>query len=394
MDRSDDPLTLPAHTDWLNEPDVQAVLAAIAAGGGAAWFVGGCVRDALLGRAGADVDLATDCLPQDVTARAEAAGLKAVPTGIEHGTVTVVSGTRAIEVTTFRRDVRTDGRHAEVAFSRDMAEDARRRDFTLNALYADAGGRVVDPLGSGVADCLARRIRFIEDAGQRIREDYLRILRFFRFHAWYATAEEGFDPETLDAIARNAAGLETLSAERIGSEMLRLLAAPNPAPALAALQQTGALHRILPGADARFVGPFVSGEAALGLPPDPVARLAALGGTDPAGRLRLSRKDARHLERITKAANEGHPLREVAYREGARVAATVALLHGAAGGTPPDPAFHERLVEAAAQQFPVTAADLMPALSGKALGDRLQALEQAWIDSDFTLSRDDLMKMS
>lgn len=394
MDRPDDPLTLPAHTDWLKEPDVQAVLAAIAAGGGAAWFVGGCVRDALLGRAGADVDLATDCLPQDVTARAEAAGLKAVPTGIEHGTVTVVSGARAIEVTTFRRDVRTDGRHAEVAFSRDMAEDARRRDFTLNALYADAGGRVVDPLGSGVADCLARRIRFIEDAGQRIREDYLRILRFFRFHAWYATAEEGFDPEALDAIARNAAGLETLSAERVGSEMLRLLAAPNPAPALAALQQTGALHRILPGADTRFVGAFVSGEAALGLPPDPVARLAALGGEDPAGRLRLSRKDARHLERITKGANEGRSLREVAYREGARVAAAATLLRGAAGGMPPDPAVHERLAAAAAQHFPVTAADLMPALSGKALGNRLQALEQRWIDSNFTLSHDDLMKMS
>ena len=185
---------------WLVAPRTQAVCALLTEAGHAAYLVGGCVRNALLGAPVADIDLATDALPQAVLALAEAAGVKAVPTGIEHGTVTLVLEGQPFEVTTFRRDVETFGRHAVVAFSRDIAEDAARRDFTMNALYAKPDGALVDPLG-GLPDLRAGRVRFVGAAEARIAEDYLRILRFFRFHAWYGHPEDGLDPEGLAACA-------------------------------------------------------------------------------------------------------------------------------------------------------------------------------------------------
>jgi poly(A) polymerase len=180
--------------DWLAQPGTQALCGALEAAGYRALFVGGCVRNALLGVSVADVDIATDARPETVTRLAEAAGLRVVPTGIEHGTVTVIAGGVPHEVTTFRRDVETDGRRAVVAFAQDVAEDAARRDFTMNALYADLRGNVIDPL-SGLPDLVARRLRFVGDAHQRIREDYLRILRFFRFHAHYGDPDQGMDAE-------------------------------------------------------------------------------------------------------------------------------------------------------------------------------------------------------
>lgn len=381
---------LPVSTAWLKDADTRAVYDALASDGGSAFFVGGCVRDALLGVPGADVDLSTPWEPQDVIRLAKAAGLKAVPTGIDHGTITVVSGGHGFEVTTFRRDVETDGRRAVVAYSTNIADDARRRDFTLNALYATIDGRVVDPLG-GVADCLNRRIRFIEDAGQRIQEDYLRILRYFRFHAWYSDPAAGFDPDALDAIAANSDGLETLSAERVGSEMLRLLAAPDPTPAIAVMRQTGCLPRILPGSDDRLLGPVVHLGASIGAPIDPIVRLAALGGEDVADRLRLSRADARHLNDITQAAYGPQPLAEVAYRKGSDVARAASMIRAALAQMPVNATDLEAITTATKAEFPVTAADLMPEYQGPALGEKLAKLEARWIESGFTLTREDLV---
>ncbi|WP_295311379.1 CCA tRNA nucleotidyltransferase [Roseobacter sp.] len=389
MDRADETLIPPA-TAWLHDPATRAVCDAITAEGAAIYFVGGAVRDALLGVPGADVDLSTDVLPEETERLAKAAGLRTVPTGIEHGTVTVISQGRGFEVTTFRRDVETDGRRAVVSFSRDIHDDARRRDFTLNALYATPDGGLVDPLG-GLEDCLSRRIRFIEDAEKRIREDYLRILRYFRFHAWYSDPSEGFDTDAMDAITRNIDGLETLSAERTGTEMRRLLAAPDPAPAIAAMRQTGALLQVLPGADDRFLAPLVHLELLTGQAPDAIRRLAALEGEDPAERLRLSRKDTRKLAQINRALAGGTPLTELAWREGVPLAFSVMLLLHAMSGTPPDPDILPKLKRAAEAVFPVTAADLMPAYKGPALGERLKALEARWIASGFRLSREDLM---
>jgi poly(A) polymerase len=216
--------------DWLTRAETQDVLALLAAPGHRALPVGGCVRNALIGAPVADVDIATDALPETVIGLARAAGLKAVPTGIAHGTVTVVAGGLPFEITTFRRDVETFGRHAAIAFSTRIEEDAARRDFTMNALYACADGTVIDPLG-GLPDALARRLRFVGSAPDRIREDYLRILRFFRFTAWYGDPAEGPDAEGLAACAALADGIDGLSRERIGAEMKKLLSAPDPAPA-------------------------------------------------------------------------------------------------------------------------------------------------------------------
>ena len=189
MDASDD-IRLPPDTRWLKDANAQAVCAAIMAGGHSIYFVGGCVRNALLNVEVADIDMSTDARPEAVTALAKAQKLRAIPTGIDHGTVTVMSGGIPFEITTFRNDTSTDGRHATVTFSNTAAEDAQRRDFTMNALYCDAKGHIVDHVG-GLADLDARRVRFIGEPEQRIKEDYLRILRFFRFHAWYGDADQG-----------------------------------------------------------------------------------------------------------------------------------------------------------------------------------------------------------
>lgn len=232
-------MTLPPG-DWWQGAAAQAVLAAL---DGQARFVGGAVRDALQGLPVQDVDLATPLLPETVLARAQAAGLKAVPTGIDHGTITLVSAGRPFEITTLRRDVETDGRHATVAFTDRWEEDAARRDFTINALYADADGQVYDPVG-GLPDLAAGRLRFIGDARQRIAEDYLRLLRYFRFYARYARLPP--DAALLALLTETAPGLDRLSPERVWSELKRLLAGPTPTDSLRLMQQVGILERLLP----------------------------------------------------------------------------------------------------------------------------------------------------
>ena len=391
MDRTYD-LTLPTDTRWLTDADAQAVCDAVHAGGHAIYFVGGCVRNALLGLPDSDVDMSTDALPERVMALAKRAGLKVVPTGVEHGTVTVVSGGKGFEVTTFRRDVETDGRRAIVAFSSSIYDDARRRDFTMNALYADAQGRVIDPL-EGLPDLRARRVRFIEDADARIREDYLRILRYFRFHAWYADPANGFDPDALSAIASNTDGLETLSAERVGAEMRKLLCAPDPAPALAAMGQTAVLGTILPGSDDRWLAMLVHFEGLLGLQANWIWRLAALGGEDTANRLRLSKADTRMFENIRSAAFEGKSLAEIAYRHGAEIAQGAMLLRAFLAEIPPETSVLETINSAIQAKFPVRAKDLIHAYQGPALGARLAQLEAAWIASNFNATQETLLDM-
>ncbi len=376
--------------DWLTAPGTQAVMGMLEDAGYQAHAVGGCVRNALLGAPVADVDISTDARPETVIALARAAGLKPVPTGIDHGTITVVARGEPFEVTTYRADVETDGRRAVVRFADTMAEDAVRRDFTMNALYADRRGTVVDPLG-GLPDLRARHLRFIQDAAQRIREDYLRTLRYFRFHAWYGDPAQGMDAEALAAIADNLDGLDRLSAERVGAELLKLLAAPDPVQAVAVMAQTGVLPRILPGASPRALGPLLMAEAALGLVPDPLRRLAATGFADGAA-LRLSKPDQKRLTLLRELTEGTAGLPEVAWRHGAATASDTAALRAAILEQPVDPAALPDLAKAAQARFPVTAQDLMPALSGKALGDRLRALEVQWIASGFALSREDLLK--
>lgn len=375
--------------DWLTEAGTQAICAALGAAGHRALIVGGAVRNALLGLPVADVDLCTDARPEEVTAICTAAGLRVVQTGADHGTVTVVAYHRGHEVTTFRRDVETDGRRAVVAFSSDLAEDAARRDLTMNALYATPGGEVVDPLGA-LPDLLARRVRFVGDAHQRIREDYLRILRFFRFHAHYGDPEGGFDPEGLAACAAEARGIDSLSRERIGHEMRRLLAAPDPAPAVAAMARAGVLARVLPGADPAALAPLVHLEG--GLAPRWLRRLAVMGGQEVADRLRLSRVEAADLDRLRAAIEGGDGPAQLGWRLGAVLAADVVLARAALTSAPPPPGWQAEVARGAAAIFPLRAADLMATHQGPALGVRLRALEERWLASNLSLSRDELLR--
>lgn len=375
--------------DWLTRRQTRAVMRALTGDGAQALFVGGCVRNALLGVQVDDIDIATDALPDRVMRLAADAGLRAVPTGIDHGTVTVIADGIPHEVTTFRRDVETDGRRAVVAFSDRMEDDAARRDFTMNALYATPGGDLIDPVG-GLPDLAARRVRFIGDAHARLAEDHLRALRFFRFHAWYGDPGGGMDPEALAAIAAHVDGLSILSRERIGAEMMKLLAAPDPAPAVAAMRQTGVLGAILPGTDDRALAPLVHLADGAGLVPDPVLRLAALGD-DFTDALRLSRDQARRLQLLRHWAESPAQAGELGYRLGVNDALAVTLLRAALLGTPPAPDAAQHLRHGAEQTLPLTAADLMPRRQGAALGATLRRLELDWIASGFTLTRDDLL---
>ena len=373
---------------WLSRHGTQALCAVLGLSGFSALFVGGCVRNALLGGPVTDIDIATDARPETVSEIAQAAGFKVIPTGIDHGTVTVIAQGIHHEVTTFRRDVETDGRRAVVAYSTDIAEDAARRDFTMNALYADPSGQVIDPLG-GMDDLRARQVRFVGDPAQRIREDYLRILRFFRFHAVYGDPDKGIDAEGLAACAELAEGLNGLSRERIGAEMRKLLAADNPAPAVAAMVQSGVLAHVLPGADGRALGALVHIEG--DLPPRWQRRLALLGGSCD---LRLSRAEDGEISRIrheigtaTSPAVLGWTLGEVPAQD--VLLCRAALLQVA---LPRD--WRDEILRGAQSRFPVVAADLMPSLLGPALGETLKLLQSQWLASDLTLGRADLLKIA
>lgn len=384
-------MTMRKITDsWLTGKAPQSVCAMLTDAGYQAWFVGGCVRNALLGAPITDIDITTDATPERVTELAKQAGFHPVPTGFEHGTVTVVVGGVPFEVTTFRRDVETDGRRAVVAYAGSIEEDAHRRDFTMNALYADASGVIADPLG-GLPDLEARRVRFIDDARDRIREDYLRILRFFRFHAWYGDQEAGLDAEALAAVAELSAGIETLSRERVGSEIKKLLAAPDPSPSVAAMARSGVLALVLPGADARALPVLVHHEQTLGVPPDSMRRLACLGGDNYMERLRLSKAEARHLGRLMEYRASMATSAELGYRLGQDEGRDVVLLNAALLEQPIPENVREELKKGAAAIFPVSPRDLMPGLEGAELGARLRQLERRWIESRFTLDREELL---
>jgi poly(A) polymerase len=374
--------------DWIQHPGTQALCAALAAEGFRALFVGGCVRNALLGVPVADIDISTDALPETVTNIANRAGFRVVPTGLEHGTVTVLAHGEAHEVTTFRRDVETNGRHAVVAFSTDVAEDAARRDFTMNALYAESSGLVIDPLG-GLPDLLARRLRFVGDAEARIREDYLRILRFFRFHAVYGDPEGGLDAEGYAACAANAEGIDELSRERVGAEMRKLLGARDPAPSVAAMAQAGILARVLPGADSRALAPLVHLEG--GLPPRWQRRLAVIGGENPADALRLSRADSVSIGRVRAEIGTAKTAAGLGWKLGQAEAEDVILCRSVLLESPLPPDWQAEIERGIQASFPVTAADLMPALQGAALGAKLREIESRWLASGLTLTKAQLL---
>ncbi|WP_417262407.1 CCA tRNA nucleotidyltransferase [Celeribacter sp.] len=374
-------------SSWITSSAATRLMSMFSNAGEEAFFVGGCVRNSLMNVPVSDLDVSTSVRPERVMELAKACGFNAIPTGIEHGTVTVVADGEPFEITTFRKDVETDGRRAVVVFSDRLEDDAHRRDFTMNALYARADGTIVDPL-VGLPDLLARRVRFIDDANQRIREDYLRILRFFRFHAWYGDDDAGLDPEGLAACAQNIEGLSNLSKERVGAELIKLLSASEPERAVAAMDHAGVLNALLPGASTKAFFLLTSFEHSV----DPIVRLAALGRFDVAKILRLSKQQGRQYEALRTYAEGAETIREIAYREGKKMAWDVAALRAAFFEQPLDASLSAEIEKAAKAKFPVSAQDLMADFSGPALGTMLRDLERAWIESGFRLTYGELMK--
>ena len=389
---------------WLAEPATRRVVAALTEAGGQPRFVGGCVRDTLLGRQVGDVDIATPLRPEAVLAALRAAGIKAVPTGLDHGTVTAVvkpepagagdapQTTRTFEITTLRVDVETDGRHAVVAFTEDWRGDAARRDFTMNAFSAEPDGTIHDPFG-GVADALAGRIRFVGDPTARLEEDVLRLLRFFRFCAHYAKGPP--DAEALAACRRYAPRIRGLSGERIRIELLKLLAAPDPVPVWRWMIETQVAQTILGWAGAVD---RLAALAALEDRPDSIRRLAALLGgwlepaTALADRLRLSNQDRDRLMRLVSEAGLVTPeadvqdIRRLSYRVGRGHAVDLVLLAWAE--VPDDDRFELLLAEARHWQppeFPLKGRDVLArgVEAGPLVGEVLAEVEGWWVETGF-----------
>ena len=372
---------------WQHRPGMDRLLAALGAAGGETRFVGGCVRDTLLGLEASDVDLATRVAPEEVVRRLEKARIKAVPTGLAHGTITAVIGGKPVEVTTLRRDVATDGRRATIAYTEDWREDAARRDFTINALSADpASGEVFDYFG-GLADLKAGRVRFIGDPLQRIAEDHLRILRFFRFQARFGRGAP--DAAALDACASRANDLMALSRERIADELLKLLALPDPTATVALMIARVILRPVLPEIDsADRLAALIAAEQAAEIAPEPVRRLAALlpaapeASADVAARLRLSRRAAKRLTAAARKMDGGRP-EALAYRIGAAEAVDNILLHGAPGP-------ELKALEAWQRpRLPIGGGDLiaMGLEAGPQVAATLQAVEEEWLAAGFPADR-------
>jgi len=389
-----------ANAPWLTSGPAARVLALLNDKGEEARVVGGAVRNALLGISPGDIDIATTALPTEVIRRARAAGIKSVPTGLDHGTVTLVVEAHPFEVTTLREDTETFGRKAKVAFGRDWVRDAERRDFTINGLSVDVGGVVHDHVG-GLDDIAAKRVRFIGDPNQRIAEDYLRILRFFRIHAAYGSGEP--DRAGYLACIHAREGLASLSAERVRMEMLKLMVAPGAEGAVVAMADGGLLLPIFGGV--AYTGPFaamIAAERLLGLEPDPVRRLGALAvavtedARRLATRLRLSNAETKTLDSMGHrwwrlAGMDEATARRRLYRLGAERFRDRLLLAWARSGSDTGSASWRQLATLpqrwTAPKFPLRAADFLARgiAEGPALGHVLALAEDAWLAADFPL---------
>lgn len=397
----------PQQFPWMSGPAAARIFAAF--GEGEIRFVGGCVRNALWDKPVGDIDLATSCTPDIVAQKLAAAEIKSVPTGIDHGTITAVIDGKPYEITTLRKDVETDGRHAIVAFSTDWAEDAQRRDLTVNALYMDASGQIFDPTGEGLDDIAARKFRFVGDPAARVQEDYLRILRFFRFIAWYS-GQDKVDGPSLRACREHARGLKSLSVQRVWSELKKMLSAPDPVRAFRIMLTNDILDVVLPEAsNVDGLEHIVRLERREAIKPDPLLRLMAMSVREPlqmallSARFKMSKAETARLRGWAEddaQLSVDMPERErlaAIYRSGKQVTLDRARLRAA--GTEDAILSSKWMVMAdlamgwTPPTFPLTGKDLQKAgvAPGPAMGKKLQALEKLWVRSGFTAEKPALL---
>lgn len=397
----------PKKHEWLKRADLQTLFAAFP--DGALRFVGGCVRNSLMGHAVSDIDIASKLDPDAMMAALKEAGIRYVETGVAHGTITAVIKGTPYEITSLRQDVETDGRRAVVSFTQDWAKDAQRRDLTVNALYADLSGHVFDPTGEGLEDLKARKFRFVGDAALRIREDYLRLLRFFRFMAWYG-GEAPFDSEALTAARELQSGLKKLSAERVWSELKKLLLAPDPSRVVRVMSQQGVLETLLPeSSNADGLELYVKLEQREGLAPDPLARLMAMSAREPlqmallAKRLKMSKSETARLrgwaddDGVLDPYADDRAKFQVIYKSGKAVVIDRARLRAAGEPDVIKSAHWINLADLAAgwtrPEFPLTGNDLKEAgvKPGPEMGRVMKALEALWVRSGFAADKEKLL---
>jgi len=392
---------------WLTDDAARSLFSAFPAS--SLRFVGGCVRNALMGYPVSDIDLAVQLEPPAVMAALRGAGIRYVETGLAYGTLTAVIKGVPYEITSLRRDVETDGRRAVVSFTKDWAEDAQRRDLTINALYADMSGQIFDPCGEGMEDIQAGRLRFVGEAEARIREDYLRLLRYFRFATWYG-GDKPLDKDALSAARELQSGLKTLSAERVWAELKKLLTAPDPSRAVRIMGQNGILDTLLPEAsNSDGLNLYVALERREGFAPDPLMRLMAMSARDSlqirrlSERLKMSKTEA---ARLRGWADDGSALNPYAdereifqtfYKAGKEVVSDRARIRAAGEPNVIKSAHWISLADKAANwtrpEFPLTGKDLQAAgvQPGPAMGRAMKALEALWLRSGFTADKDKLL---
>lgn len=397
----------PMSHNWLTAPANRAIINAL--GADSVRYVGGCVRNALLERPVADTDMATVHTPERVVSLLKSAGIRTVPTGLSHGTVTAIIGKEPIEITTLRTDDVTDGRHAKVSYTQSWELDAHRRDFTINALYADTDGHVYDPTEQGLDDIKAARLRFVGKATARVTEDYLRILRYFRFLAWYG-GDTTLDKEALTACREHREGLKGLSAERVWSELKKLLSAPNPGRALRIMLTHEVLETLMPEAsNVEGLEAFIKLEQRESLKPDPLLRLMAMSARDGMAmmllttRMKMSNAEKARLRGWADDGTTFEPnmterdMLAAIYTAGQRRAMDRCLIRAAGE---PDALLSARwmtLVNLASgwtpPEFPITGQDLIDAgiTPGLAMGKRMSALKALWVKSGFTATKPKLL---
>ena len=370
------------NSEWIKNKVTQNILKIFEGADHNAYLVGGCIRNSILNIPVTDIDISTDATPQQTVDLFNRENFKVAPTGFSHGTVTVISEGIPYQITTMRSDQNTDGRHADVVFSDDIKKDAERRDFTINALYADSTGKIINPIG-GLEDFNPLAIKFIGDPNNRIQEDYLRILRFFRFHAQFSELVTQFDKVALDAIKKNQDGLKKLSKERIWSELKKILSTSNPARSLYKMSQLGILEIILENKNVHNIKRFNLIEKKMGLEPEPIRRLVAITENTENTFLNLSRKEEKKFSLLKGLLKKKHDPAELVYQFNREIAQSVLAIYTFYKGEKLKLSDIKKIEKACLFPCPITGAQISKYMDGAAVGIIIKEAQRAWIKSNF-----------
>ena len=378
------------ENNWLNQASAQCLSKAFKNYGYQALFVGGCVRNSILKVPVTDIDMATDALPETIIKISKENNFKFILTGLTHGTITIIIDKIAYQITTFRNDITNDGRHAKVEFTTSLLLDASRRDLTINAIYCDSYGKIIDPLNV-LEDLNNRVIKFIGDPNKRIAEDYLRILRFFRFQAIYGNEMLEINVPALAACQEHKSKLATLSKERITSELRKLFLSNNPTRTIIKMTDTGILNQLFKNCSINSFISYIEAEKKYKIKINWIGRLLSLQGSNIEEVLTLTRQELKMIKYTKKAIGQNVPIFEFSYYNGIDYGIMYLLLQHGMKKTTLNKILINKVSSIVTRKFPVTAKDLMPKLKGKKLGDELKKLESQWVKSDFTLNKNQLL---